>query len=232
MKKSFNFISLFALLLIAGVMNIILFLTIPEGRVEDRAFWFVWIFTFGIHAVLWIAAIFYLNFKKTEQLITFPITLGVLGVGFAIYASVGFKLFFYAPKINFKLAIILESVLTAGFLIAILVSLFAIGYIGRNQSTVKEKVLFIRLLQSDVNACLPFVSDPALIDELNKLAEKIRFSDPMSHASLKGCEDELSGLVAGIQMKARIGETADIASDIKKVGALLDYRNERCKILK
>ena len=232
MKKAFNFITIFALALVAGVMNIILFLTIPEGRSEEKAFWFVWIFTFGIHFVIWAAALLYLNFKKVEQLVTFPITLTVLGVGFAVYAFVGFKFFFYAPKLDFNLAIMIESVLTAIFIIAILLSIFAIGYIGRNQSTVKEKVLFIRLLQSDVNGAISFVKDPELIDALNKLSEKIRFSDPMSHASLKGCEDELSGLVASIQMKARMGEEEAIASEIQKINVLLDYRNERCKILK
>ena len=54
----------------------------------------------------------------------------------------------------------------------------------------------------------------------------------MSHDSLKTYEDEISEIVAAISMKARSGEEEGIAEAIKKADILLDFRNDRCKILK
>lgn len=232
MKKAFHFIALTAFFLIAVALNIVLFLTLPEGRVDEKGFWFVWVFTFVLHAVVWTVATFYLNGKSTDGLVHTPITLTVLIGGFAGYVYVAFRYFFYAIHFDLKLAIIAETGMTVVYIIAIIFALFAMGYIGGNQSMVKEKVQFIRLLQADVNACLPHVTDPVLINQLNALAEKIRFSDPMSHEILKGCENEIALLVAEINRKAYMGETDGIAEKIQKINALLDYRNERCKILK
>ena len=232
MKRSFRLIALASFFLVAIVMNLVLFLTLPAGRMEEKGFWLVWGFTFAFHAVVWIAAMLYLGRKSTDGIVHLPITLTVLIGGFGVYACVGFKFFFYALTFNLTLAIIAESCMTAVYLIVILVALFSMGYINRNQSTVKEKVLFIRLLQADINACLPLVADPALKQQLSALAEKVRFSDPMSHDSLKGCENEIASLVADLNMKATLGEHEAIKERIQKINLLLDYRNERCKILK
>lgn len=232
MKKTFNFIALISFFLVAVAMNVVLFLTMPEGRADEKGFWFVWGFTFVLHAVVWTAATFYLSRKSMDGLVHYPITLTVLIGGFAAYVFVAFKFFFYSLTFNLTLAIIAETCLTVVYLIAIFVALFAMGYIGGNQHTVKEKVQFIRLLQADINACLPNVTDPVLTKQLGDLAEKVRFSDPMSHESLKGCENEIASLVADVNMKAAMGETEELEAKIKKISALLDYRNERCKILK
>lgn len=233
MKKSFGFIALTTFILASIVLNIVVFLTAPEGRTSEGAFWLVWAFTFPLNLLVSIGALVYLMRKSTDAIIHVPITLFVTIAGFAAYVFVAFKYFFYSlTAINMTLAVIVESAMTAVYIVAILVSLFALGYIENNQRVTKEKVLFIRLLKSDVDACIPFVNDPTIVNLLNKLSEKVRFSDPMSHDSLKSCESELTALVSGIQMKARMGANEEIVADIKKAEILLDYRNDRCKILK
>ena len=235
MKKSFGLIALVAFLLVSVVLNVILFLTVDtifDGRTSEASFWLVWSFTFPLNLIITIAAIFYLMRKSTDIIIHVPVTLIVTAVFFVIYVFVAFKFFFYSITCNMTIAIIAETVITALYIIAIIVSLFALGYIENNQKLTKEKVLTIRLLKSDVDGCIPFVKDPALANQLGKLSEKIRYSDPMSHSSLKSCEDEIAAMIAGIQMKAKMGEEDGIAETIKKIDILLDYRNDRCKILK
>ena len=67
---------------------------------------------------------------------------------------------------------------------------------------------------------------------LKKLAEKIRFSDPMSHESLSSCEKEIEEAVRYIVATLRADPDADVSKKISEVQALLEYRNDRCKILK
>ena len=54
----------------------------------------------------------------------------------------------------------------------------------------------------------------------------------MSHPSLAGCEEELSRAVQTIVMKVSTSSVEDIDADITKAQALLDFRNNRCLILK
>lgn len=232
MKKSFGFITLASFVLISIVLNVVVFLTAPEGRTAEGAFWLVWAFTFPLNLLISVGALFYLMRKSTDAIIHVPITLFITIVFFAIYVFVAFKFFFYAIVLNMTIAIIVEVAITAVYIIAIMFSLFALGYIETNQRLTKRKVLFIRLLKSDVDACIPFVKNPETINLLGKFSEKIRFSDPMSHDSLKSYEDEIAEIIAGISMKARAGEEEGIAEAIKKADILLDFRNDRCKILK
>lgn len=232
MKKQFGFIALASFVLISIVLNVVVFLTAPEGRVAEGGFWLVWSFTFPLNLLISIGALLYLMRKSTDAIIHVPVTLIITVVFFAIYVFVAFKFFFYAIVLNTTIAIIVEAAITAVYIIAIMLSLFALGYIETNQKLTKRKVLFIRLLKSDVDACIPFVKSPEIVKLLNKFSEKIRFSDPMSHDSLKTYEDEISEIVAAISMKARSGEEEGIAEAIKKADILLDFRNDRCKILK
>ena len=93
-------------------------------------------------------------------------------------------------------------------------------------------MVFIKLLQADLEACFPYVADASLLTALKKLSDKIRFSDPMSHPSLAGCESELSEAIARIASKVKGGNVDDIADDIKLAESLVESRNSRCKILK
>ena len=213
-------------------MNITLFLTLPAGRIEAYGFWFVWGCTFVLHAVVWLAAILYLGYKPKDDDLRLPIIFTVLIGGFATYVCVASVFFFYAINFNLKLAIIVESCMTAAFFIAILIALFAMGCIRRNQSTVEDKVLFIRLLYADINTCVACISDPTLQKRLQNLAERVRLSDPISHKTLRDCEEEIALLVADLRKAVMVGEMNDVDPKIKKIQALLDYRNERCKILK
>ena len=236
MKKSFALIALIVFILACVILNVVLFLTIPtmapEGRASEDAFKLVWTFTFPLNLIIWIFGLGYLSRKSTDLIVHYPIMLFVLGGGFAAYVYVGFKSLFYSPNLTMTFAAIVEIAMTAAYIAIILVALFVLRYMGNNQKTTKEKVLFIRLLKADVDACIPLVNSPELKSLLGKLSEKVRFSDPMSHDSLKACEDEISALVVNLQMKARTGEENGLEEDIKKIDMLIDYRNERCKILK
>lgn len=246
MKKSVGFIALAAFVLAAVVLNVVLFLTVPAGRTSEGMFWFIWAFTFPLNLLIAICALFYLMRKSTDLIIHVPIVLTVTVVGFIAYVFAAYKLIYSniikdtvtnvvtgtSAKINSTAAIITEVTITAVYILVILVSLLVLAYIEGNQKLTKKKVLFIRLLKADIEGCVPYVSDPAIVKELNKLAEKVRFSDPMSHSSLESCESEMTSLVADISMKARTGENEAVLEIINKVNILLDYRNERCKILK
>lgn len=68
-------------------------------------------------------------------------------------------------------------------------------------------------------------NDPAIKTALMQLAEKIRFSDPISNETLTDLEN---GILARILLKS----TTSKLEIVREINSLLGERNKRCKILK
>lgn len=61
---------------------------------------------------------------------------------------------------------------------------------------------------------------------LTQLAEKIRYSDPMSDEQVSDIEDRIAAKIA--EMKS----STDKVKIINELNSLLDERNKKCKLLK
>ena len=105
------------------------------------------------------------------------------------------------------------------------------AYMNASEQHVKEKRLFIKMLEADVMDCVA-KANGANAELLRKLAESVRFSDPMSHPSLGAVENELSTSVFMISDALSADPNADVTDMIKKTDALLKSRNNRCLMLK
>ena len=87
------------------------------------------------------------------------------------------------------------------------------------------------MLQTNVTACLPMATNPTVKAALEELAEKIRFSDPMSHASLATVEGEIASTIDEIASKLASADE-DVEALIKKAEIQLARRNSQCLMLK
>ena len=103
--------------------------------------------------------------------------------------------------------------------------------IAKEEKVTQQKVFLIRMLASNVNSCLPMVTDDAVRAELETLADNIRFSDPMSHQALAVVEGELANTIDEIALKLTEGNQ-DVSSLIKKAEMQLSRRNSQCAMLK
>ena len=82
------------------------------------------------------------------------------------------------------------------------------------------------MLQIDVELLAKAETDPETKTSLTKLAERIRYSDPLSDDSL----DELEGIISS---KIHELKTSTARGDlISEIGILLSERNAKCKALK
>ncbi len=91
---------------------------------------------------------------------------------------------------------------------------------------VKSKVSFIKLLQADVELLAEEEKDADVKALLQKLAEEIRFSDPISDDSLSNLETEISSKINAIKYSDKKAEL------INNIILLLSERNKKAKILK
>ncbi|MBO5701046.1 MAG: hypothetical protein J6S71_01275 [Clostridia bacterium] len=235
MKKKLTFFSFIPSIIICVILNVILFLTVPSLRLASPVFWIAWTFTFPINITIAVLIWIYIHTKKmtrNEDTITYlPLVTYIILIATGVYLVSGIALMY--PPVKFPIvAVLVDGIITCIYGLALYYAFFIANRISDTQKETKQEILYIRLLQSDLESCFYNVKDEALLSKLRKLSEQIRFSDPISHPSLDDCEAEISKAVKIIVRKACASEFSDIEEDITKASSLLEYRNSRCKLLK
>ena len=77
--------------------------------------------------------------------------------------------------------------------------------IQRVEANVQKKVFYIRELQADVELITAAETDANTKAALTRLAEKIRFSDPMSNEQLVDLENKISAKVLELKLRQTRG---------------------------
>ena len=96
----------------------------------------------------------------------------------------------------------------------------------------KKDVSCMRTLQSKVMAMVPLAKDASVRIALEKFAEDIRFSDPVSSAELEAAESDLSTCVDDLQQAVLDNDQEAALSLEKRAEMLLAERNRLCKLEK
>lgn len=230
MKKS-KIAFLVGELLVFGLLALILFLTIPDERLKTAVFWIAFSFAIPVNFLL-VAGFTAWGFgSKSMEMIHQPPVVSLAYFFAAVYIVVG-AIFMYFNIVKTTLLIILLAVISVVYAIVAIYFVLGTGYIAANQKHTKEKVLFIKFLEADIKDCVAKAKSPEQINALNTLAEKVRFSDPMSHPSLAGIESELTSTVSRISAALAESAEADISSLVSVATAQIESRNNRCIMLK
>ena len=222
MKKN-NLMSYLALGIVFALFNVIAFV-IPTDK--TATFWTAYVFTvlaFLLQLLVWKVA-----FGKKDTLKSKFLGIPVINVG-AAYLSlqlIVFAIFMIFPMLPVWLAIVVCSIVFAISALCAIAGQAGANEINRVEEKIKVKRAFIQFLQVDLEMLAESETDTETKTELVKLAEKVRFSDPMSHEMLGELESRISAKVE--QMKT----TADKKALIEEVDLLLVERNKKCKILK
>ena len=93
-------------------------------------------------------------------------------------------------------------------------------------------VRLMRSLQSKLNQLASQCDDPDAASALKKLAEELRYSDPVSSAALTAIEADLSAAVEELQAAVIDADTAAVKHLCPKTSALLEERSRLCKLNK
>lgn len=192
---------------------------------KTATFWIAYVFTaaaFAAQIIIWRTALGKEALKS--KFLGFPIV--HIGIVYAIIQVIAFAVFLFVPTLPTWSAIVVCPII-AGLSAVCMISADA----GRNEielveAKVQNKVFYVREMQADIELLADNESDAAVKTALTHLAEKNRFSDPMSNEQLADLENKIS-------IKAAELKTASSKLEIiTELNSLLDERNKKCKILK
>lgn len=222
MKENSNF-GYITLGIVFALFNVLAFV-IPTQKTP--IFWTAYAFTvvaFALQFVFWYRAI-----GKSEALKSKFLGIPVIHVGivYLIVQLIAFAIFMAAPTIPTWVAVIVCAVILAAAAVCCVAGEMATQEIDRVEQKVKIKRFYIQSLQVDVEMLAEAEADADTRVALKKLAEDIRFSDPMSHEMLGELESRISAKVE------KLKSVDDKVWLIKEISLLLVERNKKCKILK
>lgn len=193
---------------------------------KTAAFWISYAFTviaFAAQIIIWKAAL-----GRSESLKSKFLGLPVLHIGivYLVVQVVALIVFLSIPTLPIWSALVACAVIAGVSAVCMIASDVGRGEIDRVSAKVQEKTFYIRELQADVEMLEEQEQNPEIKISLTKLAEKIRYSDPMSNIALADLEDRIREKVTALR-------TADHKLEIiAELDLLLAERNRKAKILK
>lgn len=206
-----------------ALLNVIAF---AAPTVKTATFWIAYAFTtvaFASQITVWKFA-----FKGTDTIKSkfLGIPLISVGITYLIIQIIAFVAFTALPIAPSWVSIVVCALILGISAICLIGTETGREEINRVEEKVEKKVFYIKSLQVDVEMLASSETDANTKDALTKLAEKIRFSDPMSNEVLGELEAEITAKVK--ELKTAEEKTAIITV----LDLLLTERNKKVKLLK
>ena len=222
MKKN-NLMSYIALGIVFALFNVIAFVIPTE---KTATFWTAYAFfvvAFAVQIPLWKIA---LDKKDTLKSKFLCIPVIHVGITYLIIQLIAFAVFMIFPTLSVWLAVVVCAIILAISILCSIGGQASANEINRIEEKIKVKRAFIQFLQTDIEMLVEAEDDVETKAELKKLAEKVRFSDPMNHEMLG--ELELRIIAKVEELKA----TVDKKLLVGEIDILLAERNKKCRLIK
>lgn len=205
------------------LLNVVVF-AIPTDK--TGTFWVAYVFTvvaFALQVPVWEKSLKQKDTLKRKFLGISTVHVGIVSL---ILQVIALAVFIAVPTLPSWAAVVVCAIIFGLSTICLVSSGIGVREISRVEEKVLEKTFFIKELQANVELIAEAETDNETKTMLKQLAEKIRYSDPVSNEKLADLESRISAKAEGLK-------TADnIIESISELNMLLDERNKKCKILK
>ena len=214
----------YAVLAIAFVLFNVIAFAVPTAK--TATFWIAYAFSvvaFASQIVIWKFA-----FKGADSLKSkfLGIPLISVGITYLIVQIIAFAIFMALPLMASWIALVVCALILGVSAICLVGTETGREEINRVEEKVEKKVFYIKSLQVDIEMLASAERDADTKAALTKLAEKIRFSDPMSNEALNDLEADITAKVEELK-------TAENKAEIITVlDSLITERNKKAKLLK
>lgn len=217
---------IYAILL--GLFNLLVF-TIFKTR--TNVFWLSYAFVTLAFAVQIISMS--LAFKTADvETVFFGIPLASFSIYYLCAAVVIGVVFIIFQRVNFMLALIIQLLVLAAFLIIAIISLMTRDTVQQIGDNIKENVNNLKSVLVDIELMRDSCSDPELKEALRKLSETVKYSDPITNDSVANVEQRIIQKASELRINIDDGQIADAMQTCGELERLYVERNKKLAISK
>lgn len=232
MKKNFKlYIIAWALLL--ALFNLIAFIVpaAPDTEKYTASFWI----GYGFITVMLIGQLVcaYMAFNQDDsKKVFYNITLirsSYAGLVFSFIIGSICMIFSFLP---YWVGIVVCAIVLLLNVMAIMKAKVAINEVERIDEKVKTQTFFIKSLTIDAETLMASAKDETIKAECRKVAEALRYSDPMSNDALSSEESAITIKFADLQIAVQANNKEKSLAVAEELMILIGDRNRKCKLLK
>ncbi|MCQ2462168.1 MAG: hypothetical protein MJ177_02030 [Clostridia bacterium] len=223
--------------LILGIAALVLYLalTLAVPFPKTAAFWVA--FVFGLLAIAAQAYILKTAFDKGEPVKSkfygYPIArIGIIYLAVQLIVSLVLMAIGFACKVPVWIAVVICVVVTAVFVIGFISADIMRGEVEHQDMKLKTDVKTMRALQSKTADIIGLCADEETKKAVAALADKFRYSDPVTGDATRELETGLTAAADELQAAVLDGDFSAAKQLCVKIEASLNERNRLCKLNK
>ena len=214
--------------ILLGVMNLLVFTIF---KTHTNVFWLSYGFMTLAFAVQIVSML--LAFRPADvETAFFGIPLASFSIYYLCAALVIGALFMIFQSAGFTLALVIQILVLAAFLIVAIISLMARDTVQQVSETVKENVTNLKSVLVDIEMIGTSCTDAELREALRKLSETVKYSDPMTNDTVAPIEERILRKVTELRICVDDGQNADALQVCGELERLYVERNKKLAISK
>ena len=214
--------------ILLGVFNLLVF-TISKSR--NDVFWL----SYGFMTLAFVVQIvsMFMSFKSADvKTAFFGIPLASFSVFYLCAELVIGALFMIFQMASFTLALVIQVLVLAVFLIIAIISLLSRDTVQQISDNVKEHVSNLKSVLVDIEMLMDGCTDPELKADLRKLSETVKYSDPISNEAVADVEQRIMRKISELRINIDDNQIADAKQSCADLERLYVERNKKLAISK
>ena len=217
------------LLICLAMFNVVAFI-LPSTR--GGAFWSGYIFT--TIALLLQMLFTFIAFGKADNIkkTFFGLPVAELGITYLIIQAIWGLACLFITQIPSSFAIVVSTILLAFYSVAIIVAVIGRDYVSEVDTKIKIKTFFTKSMLVDIETLIAKTENTEIKEELVKLADIVKYSDPMSSEALQNVEGRISDKYNTLENAVEINNADEVATICKSLDVLFVERSKKCMLLK
>ena len=136
------------------------------------------------------------------------------------------------PFIPFFVGAIACAIILVCNFIAVIKTLTVVEAVAKIDEKIKANTMFVRSLTLDLEGMMHSAQSDAVKAECRRAYEAVRYSDPMSHASLVNIEKAITKRVSELSYAVSVNDANSAALTVNFIVGLIGERNNKCRLLK
>ena len=214
---------------IFAIYNIIVMLAFDN---KNNIFWISYGFvTVGLIINIAIALITFKTTNVEAAFMGIPLmSFSVFYVIAELFAGIVFMLF--RSYVSMELTLAVQAILLLLFVIFAVVALLARNAVESITHEIESKVSGIKSLSVDVKVLSEQCMDSELKAELHKIAEAIRYSDPMTNNAVADLDNMISSKVSELKYQCNQNNKDEAMQICYRLGAYISERNQKLILTK
>ena len=214
--------------ILLGVFNLLVF-TISKSR--NDVFWL----SYGFMTLAFVVQIvsMFMSFKSADvETAFFGIPLASFSVFYLGAELVIGALFMIFQMASLTLALVIQVLVLAVFLIIAIISLLSRDTVQQISDNVKEHVSNLKSVLVDIEMLMDGCADPELKAALRKLSETVKYSDPISNEAVADVEQRIMRKISELRINIDDNQIADAKQSCADLERLYVERNKKLAISK